>query len=325
MRKYGMLILAVAVLGWTAMAQTGASSQTQGSTQSGASTTTTQPASNAAGSAGASASQDVNATQNPQTPAQSTEGKGSTTGAVSENAGAAAANAGQNGGAIASGTAIQAKLSKTLDSKKVKVGDAVEAKTTADVKSGDQVVLRKGSKLLGKVTQASARSKGDAQSTLTLVFDRAVPKGGGAEIPLNLTIRALAAPERGPAMDNDMGAAGTTSASGPSGPPSGPAGGLGSTVGGVGNTAGGAVGGAASTVGSTAGAVGSAAGSTANAGLSATGTLETNAQGALGLPGVTLNQSTSASQGATIQSSEKSVHLESGTQLVLVVGGGSNQ
>src|SRR6202790_3243163 len=57
------------------------------------------------------------------------------------------------------GTLINAELTGSLDSKKVKPGDAVNARTATDLKSTDgRTILPKGSKLVGHVTQASARS-----------------------------------------------------------------------------------------------------------------------------------------------------------------------
>ncbi|MDP9268340.1 MAG: hypothetical protein M3P27_08470 [Acidobacteriota bacterium] len=297
MKKFMVLTVAIAVLSWAAMAQTSASgqasSQTQGSTSTGASTSVSR--------SGASAN-------------------------------ASADKSGANAG-LANGTAINATLSKSIDSRKAKSGDAVEAKTTSDVKSAGKTVIPRGSKLIGHVTQASARGKGDADSTLGIVFDHAVLKNG-QQVPLNATIRALAAARSVAASNDDMiGASGGPGSAG------------GSTVGGVGATGGGVLGGvgntAGNTVGSTAGSVGNtvasttrAAGSATRAGTSATGELTSTTQGVIGMPGVTLSQATNATmgvtqgvtQGATISSIGKNVKLDSGTQMVLSVAGtASNQ
>src|SRR4029077_4645098 len=50
----------------------------------------------------------------------------------------------------------------------------------------------KGAKLVGHVTQASARAKGESESALGIVYDRAILKNG-QEIPLSAGIQALAA------------------------------------------------------------------------------------------------------------------------------------
>ncbi len=66
---------------------------------------------------------------------------------------------------------IPLQLTKFLDAKKLKAGDEVVAKTTIAVQ-GNGVTIPGGSMVIGHVTQAQARSKGDAQSSLGIVFDR---------------------------------------------------------------------------------------------------------------------------------------------------------
>src|SRR5262245_31690780 len=81
-------------------------------------------------------------------------------------------------GPLAAGTAVRAELDKSLDSKKAKTGDEITARTTEAVKEDGKVVLPKGTKLMGRVTRASARGKGDSDSTLGVQFDRAELKAG---------------------------------------------------------------------------------------------------------------------------------------------------
>jgi len=99
----------------------------------------------------------------------------------------------QSSTAIPAGSVVEATLIKTLDAKKSKVGDEVSAKVTRDLKSGDNVVIAKGSKIVGKLTDVKAKSKGEPQSVVTIGFDHAVLKDG-KEMPLNVTIQALAKP-----------------------------------------------------------------------------------------------------------------------------------
>src|SRR5580700_2231720 len=94
--------------------------------------------------------------------------------------------------ALPSGTAVNAELNSSVDSKKAKVGDKVEAHTTDDIKYAGKIVVPKGAKLEGHVTEATARSKGDSGSTLAIQFDKAIAKKG-EEIPLNVAILAIAA------------------------------------------------------------------------------------------------------------------------------------
>src|ERR1700686_4573413 len=92
------------------------------------------------------------------------------------------------------GTLINAELTGSLDSKKAKPGDAVNARTMTDLKTNDgRTVLPKDTKIVGHVTQASARGAGQPESSLGLVFDKAILKSG-QEIPLNASVQAVGAP-----------------------------------------------------------------------------------------------------------------------------------
>ena len=92
------------------------------------------------------------------------------------------------------GAALNVELNTSIDSKKAKVGDKVEAHTTEALKNGSDTVIPRGTKLIGHLTAATARSKGDGDSSLAIHFDQALPKNE-AEIPLNVAILAVAAPE----------------------------------------------------------------------------------------------------------------------------------
>src|SRR5258708_23611201 len=96
---------------------------------------------------------------------------------------------------LAGGTVINAELNSCIDSKKAKPGEQITAHTTEAVKSTDgRTILTKGTKLVGHVTQASARSNGQGEALLAIQFDKAVLKDG-QEVPLNnVVIQAVAAP-----------------------------------------------------------------------------------------------------------------------------------
>jgi len=240
----------------------------------------------------------------------------------------ASAQNGQANGSLATGTAFNAALSSPIDSKKCKPGDAVNAHSTEAVKSEGKTVIPKGSKLVGHVTQASARANGESESSLGIVFDKAILKNG-QEIPLNAGIQAIAsAQSSASAAGSDMDAMGGMGASAAG---SGMAGGHGA-LGGVTSTAGGAagtvtntaasVGGVASgTVNSAANAGGSIAGASKGAvgGLNTAGQLTSNSQGVFGLNGLNLSAAGSnATQGSLITSAGKNVRLDSGTRMLLV-------
>jgi len=67
---------------------------------------------------------------------------------------------------------MPAFLDTTLDSKKRSVGDQVEARTAAQIELPDGTVIPRDAKLIGRVTDSKARSKGDAQSSLTIAFEK---------------------------------------------------------------------------------------------------------------------------------------------------------
>jgi hypothetical protein len=217
--------------------------------------------------------------------------------------------AGTAGARIADGTTIQAMLAKPLDTRKSKVGDEVIAKATQDVKSDGQLVVPKGTKLLGHVTEARAKAKGESDSALGIAFDKAVLKDG-RELPLALRIQALAItqPRASAAMEGDtMMGSPAMSAGHASG------GLLGRTTVPVGAVAG--------TTTDTLGSAGTTAGGalhSASEGMTAGGSLTSSAHGVVGLPGMSLNgQASSATQGSVITSHGQNVHLDSGTQMVL--------
>jgi hypothetical protein len=213
---------------------------------------------------------------------------------------------------LAAGTAISAELTSSLDSKKSKTGDEVKARTTDALKSTDgRTILPKGSQLTGHITQATARGKGEADSSLGLVIDKAVLKNG-QEIPLNVAIQAVAAPANnldarssydGPAMGAPAQQTGRGTMAG-STPVSGT----------LNNTAAAAGGAVNNTVNSTAGVAGNAAGVG-----NAAGQLNANSRGVVGLNNLNLSAAGgAATQGSVLTSPAKNVHLDSGTRLLLV-------
>ena len=97
------------------------------------------------------------------------------------------------------------ELTKSLDSKKLKPGDEVEAKLVTDLHAADGVTIRRGSKVIGHVTEAKARSKGDTESVLTIVFDK-IGGPGGADMPIKSVIQAVAPnPNPGPNTGGGVG------------------------------------------------------------------------------------------------------------------------
>src|SRR5947207_4725985 len=290
MNRAGMAIVvgAFSCIAAAAQAQTGAQASTQGSSQTSVRAGQAQASGNASASTSASA-------QN-----------------------------GQANGSLAAGTAFNAALSSPVDSKKCKPGDPVNARTTEAVKSEGRTVIPKGAKMVGHVTQASARTKGESEVALGIVFDKAILKNG-EEIPLSVGIQAIAAAQNNAsAAGSDMDMMGSMGASA--------AGSGRGALGGVTSAAGGAAGAVTNTAANAGGAAGGAVNSAANAGggiagaskgavggLNAAGQLTSNSQGVFGLNGLNLNAAASNStEGSVITSAGKSVHLDGGTRMLLV-------
>ena len=273
-----------------------------------------------------------------QSSSQASLQAGQTQAQASGNASASTSASAQNGQAnssLATGSAFNAALSSPIDSKKCKPGDPVNAHSTEAAKSEGKTVIPKGSKLVGHVTQASARAKGESESSLGIVFDRAILKNG-QEIPLNVAIQALASAQSNvSAAGADLdafGGAGASAAGSGGGGGRGGLGGVTSAAGGavgtvtntaanVGEVAGGAVNSAANAGGSIAGASKGAVG-----GLNAAGQLTSNSQGVFGLNGLNLSAAGSnATQGSVITSAGKNVRLDSGTRMLLVSQAGAGE
>jgi hypothetical protein len=214
------------------------------------------------------------------------------------NKGAEAAAASQ----LKSGGSIHATLQKPVDARKNKPGDQVVAKTSEDVKSEGKVIIPRGSRIVGHVTEVKAREKGQAESAVGIVFDHAVLKDG-SHMPLSLGVQAGGSgATAAQAEDDSLMASGNTA---PTGSVNGAASSMSRTgdgvVGGVGSTAGGLV--------HTASSVG----------RDFSKYDDWNSQGVVGLRGLSLASSASGSNSGTFTSQNSDVHLDSGTQMILRV------
>jgi hypothetical protein len=205
---------------------------------------------------------------------------------------------------ILPGTVIPAELSKSLDAKKAKPGDKIEAKTTMDMLSQGKVVIPRNSKIEGHVTSAKPHTKDSPESELGIAFDRLLMKNAG-ELPMQAAIQAIAPPVR---MANPAAAAAPM---GPA-PSTQPSGNMGSGKTGPGNMGSANSAGAASSSGGQTPSM--SAPDAASPGPS--GVLAPEAKGAVDMKGATL---TSAKEANVIASSSQNVHLDGGTQLMLRV------
>jgi hypothetical protein len=98
----------------------------------------------------------------------------------------------------AAGTVLSAELSKQLDAKKYKANDKIEARVVTDLLVHGQVVVHRNTKIIGHVTEVKASSKASPGSTVGIALDRMLLKRG-REVPLVMTIQAIARPLHIPA------------------------------------------------------------------------------------------------------------------------------
>ena len=73
---------------------------------------------------------------------------------------------------------VTGELEKKIDTKNAKAGDPVIVKTTEPATTADGIVIPKGSRIVGHVTNVQAHSKTTPNARLTIQFDQAEIKGG---------------------------------------------------------------------------------------------------------------------------------------------------
>jgi len=203
------------------------------------------------------------------------------------------------------GTLIPAQLQKTVDARKAKSGDKVEAVVASDLQSkSGEIVIARGTKILGHVTEVKAKSKEDPGSTLGIAFETMSMKDG-KQVPFDAEIQALRrnTPQAAPAA-----AAGDSPDYQGSGMPAGA---------GSGSRA--ASRGESSPSSSYPGA--SPAAGADNSGSSQTASnaapqLTATSQGPVGFEDMSMQQS---ADGTTLRAQKQNVKLESGTQMILKV------
>lgn len=110
---------------------------------------------------------------------------------------------------------VSAELTKGIDTKKVKPGDEVNAKTTDPAKLPDGTDLPKGTKLVGNVVEVNPKTKEQKNSHLVLALNRAVLKDG-KEVPIRAAVTSVTAPGSTTPM-MDMAAGGGAMGGAPSG------------------------------------------------------------------------------------------------------------
>jgi hypothetical protein len=208
---------------------------------------------------------------------------------------------------IAPGSVIPVQLTKTVDAKKVKTGDEIEAKVTQDLKTvnGD-VVVPKDTKVMGHVTEAQARNKEQKESQVGIAFDRAIMKNG-ADVTLPMSIQAIIVPPSPNAGNNES----------PSQPSSAQGGGGMSPANNGGRSAG--MGAGMPAQAPSASAAGEELPTKAQTGTNVNQPITANTQGVVGNSTLHLSTAANATDGSIVTSEKSNVKLESGTLMLLRV------
>jgi hypothetical protein len=90
-------------------------------------------------------------------------------------------------------SAAFAVLTKSVESKSATINEELNLRTISDVVVSGEVVIPRGSKVVGHVAETITKGKDEPQSVLAIVVDKAVTVRG-VEIPLQAIIAAVAAP-----------------------------------------------------------------------------------------------------------------------------------
>ena len=207
-----------------------------------------------------------------------------------------------------------------------KAGDEVVLKTTQKFKTAEGVVVPKGSRLVGHVTEVQAHSRQQAESHMGLEFDR-VELRGGQSMAIHSMIESIS-PSAGAVAAASM--ADEEMLDAPMG-----GGAVATGAGGGGLWRAGLVGGAAGGAAMATSRVGSDLGSTAGSAVHATSGVGGEAAGlgrgvsgtandagfvgahATGIQGVMLNGDAARAASGTLSAANRNIHLDSGTQMVL--------
>ena len=216
------------------------------------------------------------------------------------------ANISGKSGSLSTVTNLQAELQNTLDVRNAKVGDDVILKTTQAVKQNGQVVIPKGTSLIGRVTEVQQRAKNGVPSKLGMVFDRL--QGRDLSTPITASITSITNLRAASAVSDDLSSDISGSSSTSARTSSGGSSGGGGLLGGVTNTVGGVVNSATQTVG---GVTNTATGALGNT-TQAVGRTVNSIQ-------ISTSASGSAQSSTTLSSPNSNIRLEKGVTFNLNV------
>ena len=210
---------------------------------------------------------------------------------------------------FAPGTVIPVELTKSIDAKKAKSGDDIEARVTQDLKAGNgQVIMPKDTKVRGHVTEAQPRNKEQKESQVGIVFDHAVMKNGG-DVAMPMSIQAIIGPTAlNPAPNNAASAGQSTQPSPAGGTPGGNVGGRSTGTGSSGSP---------SSVSPS--SAGGEAPAEAQPGTGSNQPITASTQGVVGISNLKLSPTEDGKTGSVVSSEKSNVKLDSGTLMLLRV------
>jgi len=206
---------------------------------------------------------------------------------------------------IAPGSVIPVRLTKSIDAKKVKTGEEVEAKVTQDLRAANgELIVPKDTKVVGHITETQARNKEQKESQVGIAFDHEVVQNG-KDVPLPMSIQAIVAPPSANSGNSNAGGESTAQA------PGGAAGGnmrpSPSMNGGLPQT------------GSGPSTIGTDGTTSSRAAANAQQPITEKTQGVVGISNLKLAEAPEKSQGSVVSSDNSNVKLESGWFMLLRV------
>jgi hypothetical protein len=214
---------------------------------------------------------------------------------------------------LAPGSVIPVRLTKTIDAKKAKSGDEVDARVTQDMKTtSGQVLVPKDTMVVGHITEAQPRSKEQPESQVSIAFDH-MKSGGDLSVPMSIQA-VIGTPPLNP---GNAGNGDNTGGSAPS--PAAMPGGGGAAPGNTGERSpgmGGAPPSASPNSPSTAGQYPTAAPSSS---ASAPPPITASTQGVVGISNLKLSATANSPQGSVVSSEKGNVKLANGTMMLLRV------
>ncbi len=91
---------------------------------------------------------------------------------------------------------LKAQLTRTIDVRKMSVGDQVLARIVHDSTVSGDLSIPKNSKLIGRIQQVRSKARGASDSRLAIIFEKIILRGGRV-VPVNLRIEEIASPADG--------------------------------------------------------------------------------------------------------------------------------